>query len=108
MASLSPGDDYSFTCSNDTYTVTQGDIDSGNIYIVNTATVSGTPPGGGITSDSDSVAVYLPPPAVSTIQPGLPDGFYYNLPDNTALVYNLGIPLYAMSTPDGNPRPGLF
>ncbi len=103
VTSLSPGDVHSFTCSNNIYTVTAADIASGSIYIVNTATVSGTPPFGLPISDSDSVAVYLPPPLVSTIQPGLPDATYVSPPNGATLVYNLGIPLYAMSTPDGNP-----
>jgi uncharacterized repeat protein (TIGR01451 family) len=103
VVSLLPGGIHSFTCSNNTYTITPADISSGSIYIVNTATVTGTPPGGGTTSDSDSVAVYLPPPAISTIQPGLPDGTFVSPPNGTTLYYNMGIPLYAMSTPDGVP-----
>jgi uncharacterized repeat protein (TIGR01451 family) len=103
VTSLSPGDVHSFTCSNNNYKVSAADIASGSIYIVNTATVSGTPPFGLPISDSDSVAVYLPPPAISTIQPGLPDGTIVSPPDGTTLYYNMGIPLYAMSTPDGVP-----
>jgi uncharacterized repeat protein (TIGR01451 family) len=103
VASLLPGGIHSFSCSGNTYTVTPADIGSGSIYIVNTATVLGIPISGGSESDSDSVAVYLPPPAVSTIQPGLPDGTFYNPPNGATLVYNMGIPLYAMTTPDGNP-----
>jgi hypothetical protein len=37
------------------------------------------------------------------IQTGLPDGTFYNPPDGATLVFDLGIPLYALSTPDGNP-----
>jgi hypothetical protein len=33
----------------------------------------------------------------------MPDGTYYSPPNGATLVFDLGIPLYAMSTPDGNP-----
>ena len=105
VASLLPGVSYSFTCSGNTYKVTQADLLSGDVYIVNTATVSGTPPVGGPISDSDSIAIYfLPAPTPNPlIQMGNPDGTFVIVPDNQILYLDLGTPLYALSTPDGYP-----
>lgn len=44
-----------------------------------------------------------PPPLPPSVNTGIPDGTFYNPPNGSTLVYNLGIPLYAMETPDGNP-----
>jgi large repetitive protein len=63
IASLAPNATQSFTCTGDTYTVTQADVDTnggGDSDIDNTATVTGTTPGGGTVTDTDSVAVTLP------------------------------------------------
>jgi large repetitive protein len=63
IASLAPNASQSFTCTGNTYTVTQADIDTnggGDGDIDNTATVTGTTPGGGTVTDTDSVAVTLP------------------------------------------------
>jgi large repetitive protein len=63
IASLAPNASQSFTCTENTYTVTQADIDTnggGDGDIDNTATVTGTTPGGGTVTDTDSVAVTLP------------------------------------------------
>jgi LPXTG-site transpeptidase (sortase) family protein len=63
IASLAPNATQSFTCTGNTYTVTQVDLDNnggGDGDIDNTATATGTTPGGGTTSDTDSAAVTLP------------------------------------------------
>jgi uncharacterized repeat protein (TIGR01451 family) len=54
VASLAPGASAVFTAS---YTVTQADLDQADGTIDNTATATGTPPGGGTVSDDDTLAV---------------------------------------------------
>ncbi|WP_119391745.1 DUF7507 domain-containing protein [Taklimakanibacter lacteus] len=61
---LAPGATFTFTA---TYAPTQADIDAGGV--TNTATATGTIPGGGaIESPPDSVTITIPPPASLTIQ----------------------------------------
>jgi large repetitive protein len=63
IASLAPNATQSFTCTGNTYTSTQADLDNnggGDGDIDNTATAVGTNPAGGTTSDTDSAAVTLP------------------------------------------------
>ena len=63
---LAPGDDTDCTA---TYTVTQTDIDTGQV--VNTATASGTPPTGPDVTDTDSETIPLTPdPAVALVKTG--------------------------------------
>ena len=54
--SLAPGADV--TCTNKTYTLTQADVDAGKVD--NTATATGTPPGGPNVTGTDSVTVPVP------------------------------------------------
>jgi uncharacterized repeat protein (TIGR01451 family) len=54
VASLAPGASAVFTAA---YTVTQADLDQTDGMIDNTATATGTPPGGGTVSDDDTLAV---------------------------------------------------
>jgi uncharacterized repeat protein (TIGR01451 family) len=54
VASLAPGASAVFTAA---YTVTQADMDQADGTIDNTATATGTPPGGGTVSDDDTLAV---------------------------------------------------
>jgi uncharacterized repeat protein (TIGR01451 family) len=53
--SLAPG--ASRTCSSRTYTLSQGEVDAGKIE--NTATATGTKPGGGTVSDTDSTSTAI-------------------------------------------------
>ena len=69
-----------------------------------TSTPTATPTHSPTPTDTlTTTPTFTPPPPVTVIQTGTPDGAYYILPDNQTLYLNLGIPLYAMSTPDGNP-----
>jgi uncharacterized repeat protein (TIGR01451 family) len=64
VPSLAPGLSAVFTAA---YTVTQADMDQADGTIDNTATATGTPPGGGTVSDDDTLAVPV------AQEPGDPD-----------------------------------
>jgi LPXTG-site transpeptidase (sortase) family protein len=90
IASLAPGASQSFTCTGNTYTVLQSDIDNnggGDGDIDNTATATGTPPSGPDVSDTDSQAVTITrTPALTIIKEVSADNTNWNDTSVTVVV----------------------